>query len=85
VGVLDRVSSPIGPAVLAGFGVFTSLVMEKHGAPWILQQWWAWAAVGLVLAAGPAVAVTERAARARRSMKGGAQSRQPVELVPSTC
>lgn len=39
----------VAPAVLAGFGVFTALVMAKHGAPSIMQQWWAWGALGLVL------------------------------------
>lgn len=37
------------PAALAGFGVFTSLVMAKHEVPTILQQWWAWSGVGLGL------------------------------------
>jgi amino acid transporter len=38
-----------GPSVLAGFGVFTSLVMRNLGAPDLLGQWWLWFAVGLVL------------------------------------
>jgi amino acid transporter len=38
-----------GPAVLAGFAVFTSLVMRNVGAPGLLGQWWLWFAVGLVL------------------------------------
>jgi amino acid transporter len=42
----------IGPALLAGFGVFTSLVMGAHGAPSVLQQWWVWSAAGLVLYLG---------------------------------
>jgi amino acid transporter len=38
-----------GPAVLAGFAVFTSLVMRDLGAPGLLGQWWTWFAVGVVL------------------------------------
>lgn len=38
-----------GPAVLAGFAVFTSLVMANLGAPSVLQQWWLWFAVGLAV------------------------------------
>lgn len=38
-----------GPAVLAGFAVFTSLVMADLGAPSFLQQWWLWFGVGLVV------------------------------------
>jgi amino acid transporter len=38
-----------GPAVLAGFAVFTSLVMRDVGAPDLMGQWWMWFAVGLVL------------------------------------
>ncbi|HEV8623006.1 MAG TPA: APC family permease [Acidimicrobiia bacterium] len=38
-----------GPAVLAGFAVFTSLVMRDLGAPGLLGQWWTWFAAGVVL------------------------------------
>jgi amino acid transporter len=38
-----------GAAVLAGFGAFVSLVAIDMGAPGIFQQWWLWAALGLVL------------------------------------
>jgi amino acid transporter len=38
-----------GPATLAGFGVFTSLVIRNVGAPDLLGQWWLWFSVGLVL------------------------------------
>lgn len=38
-----------GPAVLAGFAVFTSLVMTDVGAPGLLREWWFWFAVGVVL------------------------------------
>jgi len=37
------------PAALAGSGVFTSLVMAKHDAPSLLQQWWLWSGGGLLL------------------------------------
>ncbi len=38
-----------GPAVLAGFSVFTSLVMRDVGAPPALGQWWLWFAVGVAV------------------------------------
>ena len=38
-----------GPAVLAGFAVFLSLVMGNLGAPDLLQRWWLWYFVGLLL------------------------------------
>jgi amino acid transporter len=38
-----------GPAVLAGFAVFTSMVMDNLGAPAVLGTWWLWFAAGLVL------------------------------------
>jgi amino acid transporter len=38
-----------GVAVLAGFGSFVSLVAIDRGLPTIFQQWYLWAAVGLVL------------------------------------
>jgi amino acid transporter len=38
-----------GPAVLAGFAVFTSLVMRNVGAPRLMGQWGLWFALGLVL------------------------------------
>jgi len=37
-----------GPAVLAGFAVFTSLVMGDLGAPAALTEWWLWFGAGLV-------------------------------------
>ena len=37
------------PAVLAGFTVFTSLVMRNIGAPELLGQWWLWFGFGIVL------------------------------------
>ena len=37
----------VGPAVLAGFSVFTSMVMRHHAAPTPMQQWWVWFAVGV--------------------------------------
>jgi len=38
-----------GPAVLAGFSVFTGLVMRTIGAPPLLGQWWLWFGVGEVV------------------------------------
>src|SRR5581483_3379838 len=38
-----------GPAVLAGFAVFTSLVMRNVGAPAVLGQWWLWFAAGVAV------------------------------------
>jgi amino acid transporter len=38
-----------GPAVLAGFSVFTSLVWRNLGAPGLLGQWWIWFTLGLVV------------------------------------
>jgi amino acid transporter len=38
-----------GPAVLAGFSVFTALVMGNIGAPAVLGQWWLWFGAGLAL------------------------------------
>jgi amino acid transporter len=38
-----------GPAVLAGFSVFTALVMGNIGAPDLLGQWWLWFGAGLAL------------------------------------
>jgi amino acid transporter len=38
-----------GPAVLAGFAVFTSLVMRNVGAAGLLGQWWLWFAAGVVV------------------------------------
>jgi amino acid transporter len=38
-----------GPSVLAGFAVFTGLVMRNVGAPDLLGQWWLWFGVGVVL------------------------------------
>jgi amino acid transporter len=38
-----------GPSVLAGFAVFTSLVMRNVGAPGLLGQWWLWFGAGVVL------------------------------------
>jgi amino acid transporter len=37
------------PAALAGFAVFTSLVMGDLSTPGLLGQWWFWFAVGLAL------------------------------------
>jgi len=37
------------PAALAGFAVFTSLVMGNVGAPAVLGHWWAWFGFGLAL------------------------------------
>ena len=38
-----------GPAVLAGFAVFTSLVMGNVGAPDVLRRWELWFGIGLVV------------------------------------
>src|SRR6266568_2519000 len=37
------------PAALAGFGVFTAMVMGDLGAPGLLGEWWFWFAIGLAL------------------------------------
>jgi len=50
VGAMVSVAFVIAcPAVLAGFSVFTSLVMRSVGAPELLGQWWLWFGTGLVL------------------------------------
>jgi amino acid transporter len=38
-----------GPAVLAGFAVFTALVMGNVGAPAVLTRWWLWFGAGLAV------------------------------------
>jgi amino acid transporter len=49
VGCVYTLASVIaGPAVLAGFAVFTSLVMHSIGAPALLSQWSLWFAAGVV-------------------------------------